>query len=182
MESFSSTATWMILLRVAALSSRLPVQPRMSTAMPMAIVLCLKGRRWVIRPRANRTRRKWNQTGQTALHHLPLSSWDTLAAHTVRLLIATERPPPSEYRRASVGILWRIKKDRYPRTWSVQPWSKGHERAFLCWSCSEMHVLLVPLTMTGLRRCQVPNTLRSLFLREVPKPPGLGDGMDRKMR
>lgn len=64
MASFSSTATWMILLRVAARSSKVPVQPRMSTAMPMAIVLCLTGKRSVVRPRANRTRRKWNQTGQ----------------------------------------------------------------------------------------------------------------------
>lgn len=61
MESFSSTATWMILLRVAARSSKEPVQPRMSTAMPMAIVLCLGGKRSVVRPRGDRTRRKGMQ-------------------------------------------------------------------------------------------------------------------------
>lgn len=64
MESFSSTATWMILLRVAARSSKVPVQPRMYTAMPMAIVLCLKARRSVVRFRANETRRKPNQISQ----------------------------------------------------------------------------------------------------------------------
>ncbi len=41
MESFSSRATKMIRFRVAALSSRLPVHPRISTATPIAIVLCL---------------------------------------------------------------------------------------------------------------------------------------------
>lgn len=64
MESFSSTATWMILLRVAARSSKEPVQPRMSTAMPMAIVLCLRGRRSVVRPGGDRIRRKGMQIGQ----------------------------------------------------------------------------------------------------------------------
>lgn len=64
MESFSSTATWMILLRVAARSSRVPVQPRMSTAMPMAIVLCLGGRRAGVRHWADRTRKKGMQTSQ----------------------------------------------------------------------------------------------------------------------
>jgi len=45
MVSFSSIATWMILLRVPARFSNVPVQPRMSTAMPMAMVLCLGRRR-----------------------------------------------------------------------------------------------------------------------------------------
>lgn len=86
----------------------------------------------------------WPRKG-LALHHLPLSSWDTLAAHTVWLLIAkTDHPHQSDCRRASVGVLWGIKKDRYPRTWHVQPWSKGHEGAFLCWSCSEVHMAPCP--------------------------------------
>jgi hypothetical protein len=42
----------MTLLRVAARSSNVPVQPSMSTAMPMAIVLCLRGRKAAVRLRS----------------------------------------------------------------------------------------------------------------------------------
>lgn len=47
-ESFSSTATWMILFNVAALSSRFPVQPKISTAIPIAMVLCLQVKQFIL--------------------------------------------------------------------------------------------------------------------------------------
>ena len=165
MESFSSTATWMILLRVAALSSRLPVQPRMSTAMPMAIVLCLKGRRWAIRPRANRTRRKWNQTGQgkdwlcTICHCLPETHWQLtqfgcwLQRQTTPIRVTAEGP-----QWASCG---ESKRTDTPGHGMFSPGARGMKGPSCAEAAQKCTWLLVPLTMTGPQRCQVPNTLRN---------------------
>lgn len=181
MESFSSTATWMILLRVAALSSKVPVQPRMSTAMPMAIVLCLRGRKTAVRPRANRTKRKRNQMGQgkdwlsTVCCYRPEMYWQL--SRFGCWFQQRDRPHQVDCSRAPGRPQW-VSYGESKRTdapaqgcsaleqgmWRGPSWGEAAQKCK--W-------LLVPSTMTGLRRCQVPQHTGESLPQGSPGPPPL---------
>ena len=184
MESFSSTATWMILLRVAALSSRLPVQPRMSTAMPMAIVLCLKGRRWAIRPGligpgGNETKLAKERTGFAPFAAVFLRH--TGSSHSL-VADCKDRPPPSEWLQKGLsGRPVGNQKGQIPQDMACSALEQGAWRGL-----PVLKLLRSAHGSLSLSPWQVHRDARSPthwgILWEAPKSPGLGNGRDRKMR
>lgn len=181
MESFSSTATWMILLRVAARSSRVPVQPRMSTAMPMAIVLCLGGREisGQAQGRQDQGERNANQPGKGLdLRCLPFR----LVMRWQLNLVAdfNGKTPPRSQTDSSRA---RARPQRVPCLESERTDAAGQGHVRPCiWSmkrpswgeaAQKYMGLLVPCTTRGLGRPLVPQHAGESHPQGSPGPPPL---------